>query len=162
METAIIKPFADGEYRFWLPMPSVIAADRELGLAGERRTSGSGAPRCLLALFYDLGGALGTSLGQTILTGPAAATVEECQIVIRNALSGGGEGRVGEDDIGVAHTLAQDLVQTYCYPARPAVYDLELCYRILEAAFYGVKLPEPAKKKPTTPAAKRPSQRAPS
>lgn len=142
METAIVRPFGDGEYKFWLPLPRVIAAEREM--SRER-------PRSIFALFYDLGDSLATNLGQMVLAGPTEATIAECQAVIRNALSGGDEGMVGGEAISVGDTMAKELVETYCYPARPAMLDIELCWRILEAAIYGIKLPEDAKKKTASP-----------
>lgn len=141
METALTRTFADGEYRFWLPMPRVIAAEREMS----RERS-----RSIFAVFYDLGEALASNMGGLLLAGPASATLAECQIIIRNALCGGNEGLVGGEQIAVGDALAKELVATYCYPARPAMHDAEMAYRILEAAVYGVQLPEGAKKKAAT------------
>lgn len=142
METAIVRPFADGNYKFWLPLPRVIAAEREMS---------RDRPRSIFALFYDLGDSLGQTAAGFVLAGPSEATIAECQAVIRNALSGGDEGMVSGDIISVGDTLAKELVETYCYPARPAMLDIELCWRILEAAIYGIKLPEDAKKKTDEP-----------
>lgn len=140
METALIKPFADGEYRFWLPMPRVIAAEREMSRDRER-------PRSIFGLFYDLGEALASNLGQLVLAGPTSATINECQSVIRNALCGGDEGTVNGETIAVGDAMAQELLQTYCYPARPAMHDVALAWDILKAAIYGVEIPEGSKKK---------------
>lgn len=148
METAITRAFADGEYRFWLPMPRVIAAEREM--SRER-------PRSIFALFYDLGEALAASMDTLVLAGPTAASLVECQIVIRNALCGGNEGLVNGEAVAVGDALAKELVSTYCYPLRPAMLDAELAYRILEAAIYGVQMPETSKKKAPTTAAPLPS-----
>jgi hypothetical protein len=115
-------------------MPRVIAVEREIG--------GS-----ILALFYNLGEGLGQAMGETVLAAPSAATLKQCHSVIRNALIGGNEGRVDGEEIAVGDTLGLELVETYCYPARPAMHDLALAWQILRAAVYGVQLPEGSKKK---------------
>lgn len=149
METALTRAFADGDYRFWLPIPRVIAAEREMS---------RDRPRSIFALFYDLGDSLAAGGGESlILAGPSSGTLLECQSVIRNALCGGNEGRVNGATIAVGDALAKELVSTYCYPARPAMHDAELAYRILEAAIYGVQLPEGSKKKGETTDAPHPS-----
>lgn len=126
METALTTKFGDGTYRFWLPMPRVIAAEREI--------SGS-----ILALFYDIAEALGESVGGTIvLAGSTDARLKSCHAVIRNALVGGNEGQVDGEIIAVGDTLARELVETYCYPARPAMHDIALAWEILRAAVYGI------------------------
>lgn len=134
MDTAYTADFADGSYRFWLPMPRVIAVEREIG--------GS-----MLALFYNLGEGLGQTMGETVLAAPSAATIKQCHSVIRNALIGGSEGRVAGEEIAVGDALGLELVETYCYPARPAMHDIALAWQILRAAVYGVKIPEGSKKK---------------
>lgn len=144
-ETAITATLGDGEYRFWLPMPRVVAAEREMG---------KDRPRSIVALFYDLWETLGNGYGQAMITGSSNATLAECHAVIRNALCGGGEGLVDGETIAVGDALAKELVQTYCYPARPAIHDIALAWEILNAAINGVKLPD-AKKK--TPEAESPS-----
>ena len=149
METAITKAFGDGEYRLWLPMPRVIAAEREMS---------RDRPRSILALFYDLGENLAsTTGGQVVMAGPSTATLHECQVVIRNALCGGGEGLVDWVQVAVGDALAQELTRTYCYPARPAMHDVALAWEILRAAVYGVQIPEGAKKKASATAPPSPS-----
>lgn len=134
MDTGLTEVFGDGSYRLWLPMPRVVAIERET------QTS-------ILALFYNLGEHLGISMGETVLAGPSPATLRECQSVIRNALIGGNDGSVNGEAIAVGDSLGKELVDTYCYPARPAMHDVALAWRILKAAIYGVQLPESSKKK---------------
>lgn len=133
MDTGLTEAFGDGKYRFWLPMPRVVAIEREAG-------------ESILALFYNLGEHLGVSMGETVLAGPSPATLKQCQSVIRNALIGGSDGLVGGDQIAVGDALGQELVETYCYPARPAMHDIALAWRILKAAVYGVEVPAAQKK----------------
>jgi hypothetical protein len=109
-------PFADGDYVFWLPMARVNAAEHEIG--------GS-----ILALFHALGENMAESVGGTrVLAGSSEARVKQCQSIIRNALIGG----------GTPETDARELVDVYCYPARPAMHDVALAWDILHAAVYGV------------------------
>lgn len=124
METRITLAFADGDFEFWLPMPRVVAAEREI--------EGS-----ILALFYDIAENLGSAMGELVLVGATDARLKSCHAVIRNALVGGG---TGEQE-------ARELVATYCYPARPAMHDVALAYNVLKAAIYGITLPDEVKKK---------------
>lgn len=130
MDTALTTDFADGTYRFWLPMSRVVAAEREMSREGYERS--------ILALFYDIGEALGQSVGQSVLAGSMAARLSECQAVIRNALIGGDDGLVNGENIAVSDTMARSLVDTYCYPARPAMHDIALAWEILRVAIYGI------------------------
>ena len=130
METAYTTDFADGTYRFWLPMSRVIAAEREMSQHGRERS--------ILALFYDIGEALGQSVGMSVIAGSMGARMHECHAVIRNALIGGNDGLVNGDQIAVGDAMARELVETYCYPARPAMHDIGLTWEILRAAIYGI------------------------
>lgn len=129
METRITQPFADGDYDFWLPMTRVVAAEREI--------DGS-----ILALFYGLADSLAKGVGGAIvLAGATDARLKSCHSIIRNALIGGG---TGEQE-------ARELVETYCYPARPAMHDVALTWEILNAAVYGIQIPDGSKKKDEAP-----------
>lgn len=119
-------------------MARIVAAEREMGRDGN--------PRSILALFYDLGESLGDAMGQNVLIGATAARLSECQIVIRNALIGGNDGKVDGEAKAVPETEARELVDTYCYPARPAMHDLALAWQILRAAIYGVEVSGSKKK----------------
>ena len=65
MDTAINRDFADGVYRFWLPMPQVIAAEREMA---RRDSEGNPLPHSIFAVFHDLGAHLG-QLGDLVVVG---------------------------------------------------------------------------------------------
>ncbi|MES2903768.1 MAG: hypothetical protein V4696_06240, partial [Pseudomonadota bacterium] len=106
---------ADGDYDFWLPMPRVIAVDRE-------------ADCSIFALFHELQVNSVDFAGSLLIAGPMNASLKSCHSLIRNALVGGG---VGEQE-------ARELVETYCYPARPAEHDLKLARDVLKAAIHGV------------------------
>lgn len=124
-ETKANCHFAGEDRDFWLPMSRVVAFEREADLS-------------IFALFYAIGENVGSVVGdEAVLTGPSEARLRQCHSLIRNALIGAGE----------PEKEAAELVKVYCYPARPAMHDLELTYRILDAAIYGIKLPEGSKKK---------------
>lgn len=125
METRINLHFAGEDRDFWLPMSRVVAFEREADLS-------------IFALFYALGENLGAAeSGDMVLIGGSEARLKQCQALIRNALIGAGE----------SEQEARDLVQTYCFPARPAIHDAAMAFKILRAAIYGIKLPEGSKKK---------------
>ena len=115
-------------------MPRVVAVERESGAS-------------ILALFHDLGTALGQMGSEMVLVGATDANVKACQSVIRHALAGGADGLVDGEQIAVGDTLAGALVETYCYPTRPMIHDAGLAWRILEAAIYGIKPAETTVKK---------------
>ena len=136
METRVTLPFADGTYEFWLPMPRVIAAEREMA---RRDADGVSQPRSILAVFSDIGSYIGDAMGEVVLAGPSPARLTEAHAIIRNALIGGNMARVGGQEIAVPDFLAIELVETYCYPARPAMHDFGLAWHILRAAIYGIE-----------------------
>jgi hypothetical protein len=133
-ETSITLPFADGDYQFFLPLPRVVAAERE-------------ADCSIFELFSEIGAGVGAVGDELILISPSAAALKQCHAVIRNALIGGGQ---GEEE-------ARKLLETYCYPARPAIADLGLTYKILGAAIYGVRLKK--KDVPEGPSDESPSEK---
>jgi hypothetical protein len=99
-------------------MPRVIAFERE-------------ADCSIFALFYVIGENLGEALGGAkVLVGGTDARLKQCHSLIRNALIGG----------GTSEADARALVETYCYPARPAMHDLALAWEVLNAAIFGVQV----------------------
>lgn len=124
METRVTLLFADGDRDFWLPMSRVVAFERE-------------ADTSIFAIFYAIGENLGQAVdGAKVLIGPSEARLKQCHSLIRNALIGG----------GTSEQEARELVETYCYPARPAMHDIALAWEVMSAAIYGVKV-EGSKKK---------------
>lgn len=115
METRVALDFAGEIREFWLPMPRVVAVERE-------------ADCSIFALFHNLGEALGSVGAEMVLVAATEARLKQCHSLIRNALVGGG---TGEHE-------ARELVETYCFPARPAMLDAALAWRILSAAIYGI------------------------
>jgi hypothetical protein len=115
-ETRVTLAFADGEKPFWLPMSRVVAFERE-------------AECSIFALFHEIGQNLAAAReGTPVLIGASAARMKQVHSLIRNALIG-----AGEDE-----QEARELVQTYCYPVRPAIHDMALAWQVLSAAIYGI------------------------
>lgn len=138
VETAYIGPFADGEdHTFFLPMARIIAAEREMDAS-------------IFELFPALGSSLASIAAEAILVAPSSATLKQCHALIRNALIGG----------GIDEGEAKSLVDVYCFPARPAIKDMTLAFKILEAAVYGVQVKK--KDESAAPDASGSSTRAPS
>lgn len=125
-ETATTLPFADGDYKFFLPLPRVVAAERE-------------ADCSIFQLFYDIGENVAALGEEMVLNGPSPARLKQCHALIRNALIGGGQ----------TEEQARDLVATYCYPARPAIRDIALAWSILDAAIYGIRVKKKVEPAPT-------------
>lgn len=135
MDTKVTLPFADGEYDFWLPMPRVVAAEREMA---RRDADGARNAHSIFAVFHDIGSHLGQIGDEPALIGPSPALLSDAHTIIRNALIGGNAGRVDGESISVPESLARELVEVYCYPARPAMHDLGLAWKVLKAAIYGI------------------------
>jgi len=135
VDTAITRDFADGVYRFWLPMPQVIAAEREMA---RRDADGAPQPHSIFTVFHELGAHLGQLGDETVLTGPSPALLDDAHAIIRNALAGGADGYVNGAAVAVNGSMARELVAVYCYPARPAIHDLGLAWEVLRAAIYGI------------------------
>lgn len=122
--TASRLAFADGDYTFFLTMARLIAAEREMGCS-------------IFELFHHLGDHLAVLDQAEVMAGPSPARLTQCRALIRNALIGGGQ----------TEEQARELVETYCFPARGAVLDAALAFKILRTAIYGVVTEGGSKKK---------------
>lgn len=116
-ETACLQHFGGEERKFFLPMPRLMAAEREMDCS-------------IFQLFDDIGQNTGSIGSEVVITGPSPARAKACHSVIRNALIGG----------GTSEQEAAGLIETYCYPTRPVMHDVKLTFDILSAAIYGVKM----------------------
>lgn len=135
MDTRTVLQFADGDYEFWLPMPRVVAIERECARIDQ---NGVRQPHSIFAIYHDIGSHLAKVGEESVLAGPSPALLSEAQIIIRHALIGGDRGRVNGETLGVGESVARELVETYCYPVRPAIFDLGMAWQILNAAIYGI------------------------
>lgn len=133
MDTAVELKFADGRYRFWLPLPQVF----EL----ERKTEAS-----MLAIEERLRAAIGvdgkdeSGDPKFVFLGGGSALMADVRETIRLGLIGGNSGFVDEVETEVGPGVAQQLVNNYVYPARPLSEGVVLAWRILHAAIHGVEL----------------------
>lgn len=133
MDTAVELNFADGRYRFWLPLPQVM----EL----ERKTDAS-----ILVIEERLRGAIGIEGSDDegkpkfVFAGGGSAMLTDVRETIRLGLIGGNSGVVDEAEIEVGPGIARELTDNYCYPARPLSEGVVLAWRILHAAIHGVEL----------------------
>lgn len=135
METAYTGLFAAEDRKFFLPMARIVAAEREMGGIS------------IFEVFSQLGSSLGAIGDEVVLAGPSPATLKQCHTIIMNGLIGG-----GTDELE-----AKQLIETYCYPARPAIRDMALTWRILSATIYGIELKkkdDPAEASDTNPSEK--------
>ena len=143
METALVTPFADGEYRFWLPLPQIFELERDLG--------------SMLAMEERLRAGIGQDhTGGAVFVGGGDATAKEIREIIRLSLIGGNHAVVDTEEAEVGPIKAKNLVNEYVYPARPLAESAGLAWSILSAAIFGIEL-----KKKEAPAPKPKRSRSP-
>ena len=133
MTTEVVTEFADGTYRFWLPMPQVTSFERDHGS------------------IFDFWGKLTDAIGidkegAFHYIGPSGPPVTALRDFIRLALIGGDQCTVDGEEDGVGPTKAKHLVDDYCYPARPLAEAAALAFQIADAAVRGVDLAGSKKK----------------
>lgn len=137
--TEITLPFADGRYRFFLPMAQV----NELERGGQS----------ILQLEFHLREGIGVGAdGNAFYAGTATTDAAPIREIIRLALIGGDSAMIEGVESGVGPQRARELLDAYVYPARPLAEAAALAWRILGAAIYGnepadsseSKQPEPA------------------
>lgn len=132
-DTAVHLTFADGEYRFWLPLPQAVELERKTGssiLAIEER----------LRAAIGVDGELGDPDPTFLFLGGGTATVTDVRETLRLALWGGGGGLVDGQEIEVGPNMARQLVDAYVYPARPFSEGVVQAWRVLHAAIHGIQL----------------------
>lgn len=135
MDTAVTLPFADGEYRFWLPLPQLFELER------------AADDTSILTIEERLRTACGVGEdGEYVFVGGGSAMARDITNTIRCGLIGGNSGMVDGEEVEVGPILAKRLVEAYAYPARPMSESALLAWRILHAAIFGVQT-KPDKKK---------------
>ena len=132
METAVTAEFADGEYRFWLPLPQMTALERACGDVS------------ILTLEERMRAAIGQDGETFVFVGGGSAMVADIRETIRLALIGGDHGMVDGESVEVGPIRAKQLVDEYVCPARPMGEGLVLAWRILHALVFGVRLKKKA------------------
>jgi len=152
MDTAIELDFADGRYRFWLPMPQVIQLER----GPLNKPYPDTYPKSIFTMFDQIGAGLGFVGEQPVYVGGGSALASDISEIIRLGLIGGNNGTVNGEDFEVTPAIAGHLVRDYVYPARPMIEGLRLAWEILHAAISGVDL----KKKDAPPKPPHPKRSA--
>lgn len=132
MDTACTSFFGDGEYRFWLPLPQVFELERACDCS-------------VLEIEERLRGGIGqTADGIPHFLGGGTASVKEIRETIRLGLIGGNSGMVDGQEVEIDPLRAKQLLDLYCYPARPLAEGAALAWLILSSAIYGVRLKKKA------------------
>ena len=132
METALTTDFADGTYRFWLPLPQAFELQRSADVS-------------IIEFEQALRDGVGQDAdGKFAFLGGGAVSVKAILEVVRLGLIGGGFGMVQGEEIEVGPLRAKELLETYVYPARPLSEAAALAYHIAYAAVFGVKLKKKA------------------
>jgi hypothetical protein len=121
--TEITVPFADGQYRFWLPMPQVNELEKTISV-------------CELEWHLRPSVALSAD-GSAVYAGGTVAQVRAIRDTIRLGLIGGAKGTVDGETVEVGPNRARELVDAYVFPAQPLGDAAALAWRILAAAVYG-------------------------
>lgn len=148
MSNYIDLEFADGEYRFALPLGQIDELQRKCG-------AGIGA-----IFARAIKGA--TRIGDDIILAPASAEFYALDLIetIRQGLIGGGQGTVDGRTVKVDPNMVRRLVDNYVLnqPLRTA---WELAVAILGAVIVGYEPPEPEPgKKDGAAASETPSKKA--
>lgn len=157
-DTALQKRFADGVYRFWLPLPQVIEIERK---CGTRATDGTVTAKSLFTIYDQLSGGLADNDGLPVYFGGGAALIADARAVIHCALVGGNHGMVDGVEIEVGPGRAQELVDAYTYPNRPLIEAVHLAWHILHAAIVGIDVKKKGQSAEAGEAA-QPSEKEPS
>lgn len=132
METAVTAAFGDGEYRFWLGLPQIVALERAC------------ADTSILTIEERLRAAIGVEGEEFVFVGGGAAMIADVRETIRLALIGGNHALVGGEEVEVGPIRAKQLVDEYVCPARPLSEGVVLAWRILHGAIFGVRLKKKA------------------
>lgn len=144
METALEVGFADGKYRFWLPVTRAIELERKL------------APLTIAEMHSRLLESCGLqSDGSWVYVAGRAISLEAVREVIRIALIGGNCGHTDEGEIEVGPQLAKELVDSYVFPERPLDEAFALATGILDAAVRGIQLKKEQDEAAPKPESKR-------
>src|SRR5687768_1405593 len=119
MDTAVTAPFADGEYRFFLALPQIVALERACGDVS------------ILTIEERLRAAIGVDGEEFVFVGGGGAMIADVRETIRLALIGANHALVNEEEVEVGPIRAKQLVDEYVCPARPLSEGVVLAWRIL-------------------------------
>jgi hypothetical protein len=148
MDTAVDLKFADGEYHFALLLPQIFELERNCGgpdAEGVRRG------KSIFQIYDELSAGLGLSVdGDAVFMGGGKAHAKDIRECVRLGLIGGGATPID----------AKQLVDDYCFPARPIAECLGVAWAILRAAIEGVEIKKKVAVTSESEAAQNPSEKA--
>jgi len=101
MQSSIVLPFGDGEYRFFLGMKQIVAIQEKCG---------AGIGEVISRICTGRFGAVTETVGSIV---EGKYRVEDIVEVIRQGLIGGGEGEVDGIPVTVNEVRAHSLVKAY-------------------------------------------------
>lgn len=131
-DTAVEIGFADGTYRFWLPMPQVVELERKCG------------GKSIFTMFDQIGAGIGLVDDKPVYVGGGSAMATDVREIIRLGLIGGNSAMVAGEEKQVGPNTARELVESYVYPACPLIESAHVAWAILHAAISGVHLKKKA------------------
>lgn len=133
METEVVAPFADGEYRFWLGLPQILELERKCGDAS------------ILTIEERLRASIGVDEnGEFVFHGGGSAMLTDVRETIRLGLIGGNQAVIDEESVEVGPINAARLVNDYVAPLRPLSEGVVLAWRILHGQIFGARLKKKA------------------
>ena len=134
VDTAVDLKFADGEYHFALLLPQIFELERN---CGGPDSDGVRKGKSVFQIYDELSAGLGLSVDDApVFMGGGRANAKDIRETIRLGLIGGGQTPID----------AKQLVDDYCFPARPMAECLGAAWAIMRATIEGVEV----KKKPAT------------
>lgn len=127
-DTAVELKFADGDYRFFLPMREIVQLERE-------------CDKSVIQMCDEMGQSLGMLPGSETahFIGGGPTRYVEIRNTIRLALIGGNKALVDGEEKEVGPLTARTIVETYV-DGRPVSETLPVAWAVLNAAVMGVSL----------------------
>lgn len=147
MRSEVELAFADGVYLFRLTLPGIAEIQRKSKAPPEDAGFGAISARIMAGRYLQQNG---PPFGNPI---EARYRIEELIEIVRQALIGGGKGKVDGEDIEVDGRIANHLIENYVVPpAQPIKVAWDLAASIILATTEGLEETEeasPLKKKGT-------------
>lgn len=142
MDTAVEIEFADGTYRFWLPMPQLLELER---ICGTKDGEGRQHSKSVFTMFEEMSRGLVYDADEQVqYAGGGASHALDINETLRLGLIGGKSGMVNGVEIEVGALTAKRLVSEYGYPAVNLGDALVAAWTVLDRAINGTRLKKKA------------------
>lgn len=142
MDTAVELEFANGTYRFWLPMPQILELERVCGM---KDGDGRQHSKSVFTMFEEMSrGLVYGADDQVQYAGGGASHALDINETLRLGLIGGKSGMVDGVEIEVGPLTAKRLVSEYGYPAVNLGDALVTAWTVLDRAINGTRLKKKA------------------